>query len=375
MPRKRNTELKILELIGECGVVRRQTLHLLPYHTVTINTTLRKMMESGLIVQSQTGYQKHYILTQYGKEFLCANSPSYRAHEFLPAKVQSDSWQRLLLTADVAIILEQAGYVVREHKRPALNNLNIANCTQGGFYYPATELKQFLGGNAPSLQYSRICGALITSNCAYLTYHTRDVAMELRKNGEDNVAALVRSKICRKIAYLIFGDREMLSFEKIIRNTMEPDSMENKLRGIGKDKKKSHQLTQLLNATTFGKTVHYFPIREEAVKIITIIGQHRGFESMKASMLERALLGRDYSFLRENLYKTDGEYLFYAADMDLCQIGNTLKNLSCYLKNGIVTVICLEWQKAALRRIFECYFRGYGNYRYLAMDIYRLNKE
>ena len=369
MARPRQAEECILRLVGECEVVRRQSLHLLPYHRVTINDTIRQILSAGYLREKEKGFDKHYILTPKGKEFLADIAWEYIDHDYLPPNIRSANWKRLLLSSDAIIMFQFCGIATHPAARPDYNDLSPQSAN---IFYPAIHLKHYLsnGETLPGLKYSRITGLLLTPDAPYRVYHTRNVAIEIRKQGENNIRDLIQANIESRIGQkgngkvLVLGDKDMQSAEKMLYNTLYPNSTANRLRAAKNKKRKPHEVSNLLDTRMFGPDLYYLPLNRDAIPLLSMYTYKNGLDSFRDDVYTGILQNCKPRVISKCFLQLGTEHYFFVADLHLGWIGSVIiSHLHYAHKKGIVHVICFEWQITFWQGFFQEHFPN-GEFRY-----------
>lgn len=178
---------------------------------------------------------------------------------------------------------------------------------------------------------------------------------------ENKVIGLADHKISSQIGEqktraLIFGDRDMVSLEKIIGNTLDANNSANKLRAIGKHKKKSHQITELLTAGTLGYHSSYLPLNQKALSMLHLYRYSDGLAQVEMGVRKHLAKGGQYDEYGAKVFSVGGDYYLYVGDLQIRAICAHLKVLEQYLARGTMTIICMEWQLNVWQRIMARHF-------------------
>ena len=116
-----DSQLTVLRLLAECGLVSKKALNLAPYSYYHCTKKLKELLDSGHIRKTGKGGGKCYALTPSGRNILSeTNEYRFTTELFELNMLLTRHSDRAMLRGDVAAALSLAGYCVHPDDKPTL---------------------------------------------------------------------------------------------------------------------------------------------------------------------------------------------------------------------------------------------------------------
>jgi len=365
---------------------------LAPYSYYHFTKKLKELLDSGHIRKTGKGHSKRYALTPSGRNILSeTNEYRFTSELFELNMLLTRHSDRAMLRGDAAAALSLAGYCVHPDDKPTLpayspplsltpddadwrflfqnerhhtysasrdKRLYTRRLTPINCYYDAVFLKGLAGNkDNEGVNYSRICGVLMTPGYLLRVYHSRDVAMKFNKTGEANMRSLLLSDAVfsgylpdEKRGVLVFGD-DYTAAEKIIERHISGNraKLPHTVKRNGRYYNKQSAAGVLLGTANLGTPVFYLPMERRALELLRIM-QYPAWQDTFCRFINGTCFDE-----RNNdkwCYEHDGRQIYVLASLNLTQIGIAMKNIVKQPEQP-VTLVYFDWQHAFFERLIN----------------------
>lgn len=246
--------------------------------------------------------------------------------------VKSEIEKRLRLhrMGEVWVFFWKAGVCIFRSQKPGLGLGLGKNGVERAAYYGSLEFK----GDSEAIKGSRACGVLLSGNSAYVVYNTMERRMKWAKKIERSMRVWME-KLLVKNGSLSTADALILGENTgFLRELLESDG------GIRKN---------LFQVDDIYERYYYVPMCPEATVQLWLL-----LDESKRNRLYRFLCGilsyrRDKEYAIYDGYDNRGEPVYFCHELEMRHLLR-VKQEAAWQHRG--TVLCLDYQEAALREYF-----------------------
>ena len=379
----------ILGLLAECGCVSRQTFNLMDYSYNYLTRSLKTLLDTSLVRLYGKGQNKYYTLTNAGRVYMEQHNPTRFCSDIIKLNRQLTKHpERSVLRGDVSAMFLLAGYAVHPDDKPTLPAFtppllqpqdyqhwkflcqSVAKHTYPsgtdqrkysrrltaiGAYYDAATIKGLLLQNSDKdkegLNYSRACGVVMTPDCLFRVFHSRDVAMKLKMTGEANFKSLLFSdKVYsgfvpdNRDAVLVFG-RDFSAVRLIIEHNLYGHKSNLPYYVKHSNKKGAFETMkgtagELLSPTNLGTPSYYLPLSTDGLELLPLF-QYPHWTDILHQHINRRIFGIENQ--SKWAYELDGRAVYVLASLNLQQISMAFRTIKDNPERP-VAIACLGWQ-------------------------------
>jgi len=340
----------VLQLLAECGWASKRVLDIMPYSYYHFTGKVKELQDNDYIRSRGKPRSRSFALNASGRNHLAAINPYRFTGEVFEANSQLTRHpDRAILRGECAAFLSIAGYSVHPHDKPALpaytpplppepgvedwkalyhngvprvypdtkdkrqyaGRLTPINC-----YYDAVFIKallpKFTEMDNNAINYSRLCGALMTPSYLFRVLHSRDLAIKYYHTGEKNMRSHILSDAVfdgylppARDALLIFGDdfsaaKQMINIQMDIkkaklhshRRRHKESLPHNIARGSDESGKQIYKNIEqapntFLGTVNLGRPAFYLPLQPGALPLLRLM-QYPNWEDTLYSMINKA---------------------------------------------------------------------------------------
>jgi hypothetical protein len=395
-----DAQLAVLRLLAECGWVSKRALDLLPYSYYHFTKKTKELFDQGHIRKTGKGLSKCYALNPSARNILSDfNEYRFTTELFETNMLLTRHADRAMLRGDAAAALSLASFGVHPDDKPPLpahcpptplvpdesvwrflyqnthphiyptdkdkqtytRRLTHINC-----YYDAVVLKGLVPkvGNQDNegVNYSRLCGVLMTPSYLLRVYHSRDVAMKFSTTGERNMRSLLLSDAVfsgylpeEKRGVLVFGD-DFIAAEKILERHISGNraAIPQTIRKKGRFKSEQAAVGTTLGTTNLGTPLFYLPLERRALELLRIM-QYPAWQDTFCRFINGTCFGQKNNAAW--CHELDDRQVYILACLNLTQIGLLFQNIVRQPQQP-VTLVYLDWQHS----FFEGLLNRHGGY-------------
>lgn len=295
-----------------------------------------KLKQEGLIaVRSGDGY-RGYVLKAKGRRYVLeaygADTAFFLRGAAGRGMVKSEVHKRIRLhrMSEVWVFLWKSGVCIFQSQKPAFGSGLWKNGVEAAAYYGSLEFK----GDFEAIRGSRACGVLLSGNSAYVVYNTMEQRMKWAKKMERSMRTWTEKLLLNMGSLyaadaLIFGENTGFLCE-----LLESDG------GIRKN---------LFQVDDIYEHYYYVPMRDEAVVQLWLLVDAAKRERLK-QFLGGILSGkRDKEYAIYDGYDRHGNPVYFCHELEMRNLLRVKQEIA-WKQEGMV--VCLDYQKAALRAYF-----------------------
>lgn len=400
MPPFSDIQLSVLRLLAECGWVSKRALDMLPYSYYHFTKKTKELFDNGYIRKTGKGMSKCYALNPSARNILSSiNEYRFTPELFALNTLLTRHSDRAMLRGDAAAALSLAGYSVhpddkpslpaccpplppapddsdwrflfqngRQHAYPAGNDkraytrrLTPVNC-----YYDAVLLKGLVPKRGDKdnegVNYSRVCGVLMTPTYLLRVFNSRDVAMKFSTTGERNMRSLILSDAAfpgylpdENRGILVFGD-DFTAAGKIIDRHISGSraKIPQNIKKKGRYQNERSAANVMLGTSNLGSPLFYLPMERRALELLRIM-RYPAWQDTLCRFINGTCFGQKNN--TQWCHEFEGRQVYILASLNLTQIGVAMRNISRQPEQP-VTLAYLDWQHG----FFEGLLNRHGGY-------------
>lgn len=387
----------ILQLLAECGWVSQSLLELMGYSYTYRSRCLKMLLDGGFIRKRGQGRSKAYALTAGGRKTLAGyNSQRYRKELLEASQKLTRHPERDILRGDVSAILSLAGFSIHPDDKPALpaatpplpsaptpgdwaalidNRSTFAYLREAdrrqyyrrdtaiGCYYDAVALKEKMPEGSEGIAYSRACGTLMTPSHLLITYHSRDVAMQLRMTGERNFQSFLFTQHVFTgyrpgYAALIFGN-DFTAAARVIGFHLEGigSRSANYVKAKGQKRYGYEAMRgggELLRPGNLGNPTFYLPLWPESLSLLKMM-HYPFWQEWLVNQIAREVFRLEHTV--RWCFEQDSYVVYILAALNLTQLDTAFRSIRDQ-PGGKFRILCFHWQEPLFRELLEPYLSG-----------------
>ncbi len=403
MPQYSDAQTTVLRLLAECGCVSKRALHMTKFEYFYLTKRLKVLCDNGYIRKTGKGLSKCYALNPSARNILSGdNEYRFTTELFETNKLLTRHSDRAMLRGDAAAALSLAGFSVHPDDKPPIpahcppmpdspddsdwrflyqnsrqhtyhadndNKAYTRRLTPVNCYYDAVLLKGLFPKSGDKgnegVNYSRVCGVLMTPSYLLRVYHSRDVAMKFNVTGERNMRSLLLSDAAfsgylpvERRGVLVFGD-DYSAAEKIIERHISGNKakLPSTVKRKGRYQSRPAAADVMMGTTNLGAPLFYAPMERSALVLLRLM-QYPLWQETLCRFINHTCFNQ----VRNNSWCHDleGRQVYILAALNLTQIGVALQNIVRRPQQP-VTLAYFDWQHSFFEKLLERY-GGYGDF-------------
>jgi hypothetical protein len=286
------------------------------------------------------------------------DKPPSPAHcPLLPDAPDGSDWRSLFQND------RQHSYSGDNGKEIYTRRLTPVNC-----YYDAVLLKGLFPKSGDKdnegVNYSRVCGVLMTPSYLLRVFHSRDVAMKFNVTGERNMRSLLLSDAVfsgympeERRGALVFGD-DYTAAEKIIERHVSGNlaKLPSTVKRKGRYQSRPSAADVTLGTTNLGTPLFYLPMERRALELLRIM-RYPAWQDTLCRFINDTCFGQKNN--NRWCHELDGRQVYILAGLNLTQIGVAMQQMSRN-PGQPVTLAYLDWQHGFFEKLLNRH-GGYGD--------------